>query len=172
MRLIKGADGIVRGAMLKYHKKGKEQIVSRPLQLLYPLEISERFQDAADGAGADGAVADGAVADGAGADGAGADGAGADGAGADGAGADGVGAGIANTDNVFANDSTDEIDDDDDSSQLRNDLNPLNADDSDHNSADHNADNDLDTVIKGCSLRSKRAAAMDGQIRRRLLKQM
>ena len=41
-RLIKGNDDVIRGAELAYKIDGKEHKISRPLQLLYPLEINER----------------------------------------------------------------------------------------------------------------------------------
>ena len=43
-KLIKGNDDIVRGAVLKYNKGDREQEISRPLQLLYPMEINKRHE--------------------------------------------------------------------------------------------------------------------------------
>ena len=41
-RLIQGRDGVIRGAELKTAEDGYIGRISRPLQKLYPLEVSER----------------------------------------------------------------------------------------------------------------------------------
>ena len=40
-RLVKGKDGVVRGASVRMVEKGRPKVLNRPLQRLYPLEIRE-----------------------------------------------------------------------------------------------------------------------------------
>ncbi|XP_046857806.1 uncharacterized protein LOC124451225 [Xenia sp. Carnegie-2017] len=40
-RLVKGKDGVVRGATVRMVEKGRSRALNRPLQKLHPLEISE-----------------------------------------------------------------------------------------------------------------------------------
>ena len=44
-RLIKGKDGVVRGAMVKMIEKGRTKFLNRPVQRLYPLEIRSDKSD-------------------------------------------------------------------------------------------------------------------------------
>ena len=81
--LLRGKDGIVRGARVKTDSKYLGGIIERPLQKLFPLEMgrgdddksadTEAVGETADGKAADGKTADGKTADGKTADGKSAD---------------------------------------------------------------------------------------------------